>query len=217
MSEETSGSEAVTETKQSRRLTAEEWNELVTAYEYGTHGIVELSKKYGISRQAIDKEFKKRGTVRYSRRAEYEAMQKQQQAAAARVAERFAEKRAEYIEETRMQGYAALKQAVALLNKRVLDVYKMPGTPPASAMEDIKALKLYQKALIENFEFRLGRLLNADDVINEDDLPNLVVDDMTVDDVIRHFQEKNLIDEDADLDELRRQIETTQEEVRNLA
>lgn len=216
MEEDTPGSEAETE-KKTRRLSKEEWAELVLDYEQGTAGVVELSDKFGISRQAIAKEFKLRGTMKNSRRDEYEKAKTAAATATVKVAERYAERRAEWIEETRLQGYTALKQANALLNRRILEVYKTPGTPAASAMEDIKTLKLYQKALIENFDFRLGRLLNADDVVNEADLPNLLIEDMTVEDVIEHFKDKDLVDDDADLDELREQIEATQAEVRSLA
>lgn len=172
-----------------RRLTPAEWNAISDAYEMGTKGITDLADEYGVTRQTISNFFKKNGVQRGSKAQQIAQASAQAAAAAsAKVAERYAEKRAEWIEETRVQGYNNLKQAATLLNRRIVEIYKTPGGAPAAAMDDIKALKLYQSALIENFNFRLEGILRANDIVDENNLPSLEISDLTEEDLEAHYE-----------------------------
>lgn len=178
-----------------RRLSAAEWVAIVDAYEIGTKGITELASDYGVTRQTISRYFKDNNIQRGSRA---QAASQAQAAAAAKAAERYAEKRLEWIEETRLQAYNNLKQAASLLNKRIVDVYKTPGATAESALQDIKALKLYQQALIENFQFRLDGVLRQDDIMDTDDLPDLEISDLTEDDLQQHYESMGMADDTPD-------------------
>lgn len=172
-----------------RRLSPAQWIAISEAYELGTKGITELAEEYGVSRQTISNFFKKNGVQRGSKAQQIAQANAQAAAAAsAKVAERYAEKRAEWIEETRIQGYNNLKQAATLLNRRIIEIYKTPGAAPAAAMDDIKALKLYQSALIENFNFRLEGILRANEIVDENNLPSLEISDLTEEDLEAHYE-----------------------------
>ncbi len=129
------------------------------------------------------------------------------QTAAQQVAaqERYNDKRAEWIEETRVAGYRALKQADMLAKKIVADALKphtggvTPAGTLASADDDLKAVHRFQKILIENTLTRLD-ILRANEIIDEDDLPSIQFEDLTDDDILAHHRENGLIDEGADPD-----------------
>jgi AcrR family transcriptional regulator len=210
---DTSGSETTGEEKKARRLSDAEWAVIDEQYELGTKGVTELADEYGVSRQTISKHFKDKSIVRGSRAHELAAKAGQAAAAAAVQAERYSDRRVQWIEETRLQGYNALKQATMLLNKRLMEVYKTPGATPAAAMDDLKALKLYQQSLIDNFDFRLNRLLNADEIADENALPQLRIEDLTHTDVVEFHQNNGMAETDEDIEDILAHVEAIEVEV----
>lgn len=199
-----------------KRLSPREWIDITEIYELGDRGIKEIADQFGVTRQTLSKYFKDNKIQRGSKAKEIAARNAQIAAAtAAKVAERFAEKRAEWIEETRVQGYNNLKQVATLLNKRIVEIYKIPAgapaTGPAEAMEDIKALKLYQSALIENFNFRLEGILAASDVTDENNLPSLQISDLTDEDIEEHYNSIGMSTPTEELNEIVNSIESDDE------
>lgn len=202
-------SEETEDKRSGKRLTDAEWAEIVENFELGLMGIVELANKYGVSRQALSQRFKTNGIRGGSRTHEIREAVNQaakQHAAASVPAERFIDRRAEWIEETRMQGYAALKQAQMMTVKKVIDTHKA-GNSMSSIDDELKALRRYQQILVENIDSRLGSILSANDSVDETNLPALILEDLTASEIIEHHKEIGALDEDTDIDELLKSVD----------
>lgn len=208
--------------KPARRLTDADFAEIVELYELGKAGLSELAETYGVSRQALSKRFKDAGVVRGSRAHEVAATTKKAATGAPSTAggiiiERFADKRPGWIEETKMQGYGALKMVQQLAQKIVADhMRRSPagapaGTTPAMAAieDDLKAVQRFGKILNDNLAARLD-LLDADNFVAEEDLPSLVIEDVTDEEILEVFKNNGFMPEDAtieDMEEDRRELE----------
>lgn len=172
-----------------RRLTEAEYAQIRDLYELGVKGIKELAEQFDVSRQTISKRFKDDGVTRGSRAHEVAAATRKAAIEAVTpppVVARYHEKREDWIEETRVKGYEALKQAEMLARKTMAEAIR-GGKSPSSTEDDMKALQRYQNILSQNIESRLN-LLNADEFQSEEDLPNLVVEDLTEDDILEHHK-----------------------------
>ena len=107
------------ENKKPVRLTDAQWAEIKEFYELGQKSISELAEEYGITRQALSQRFKTHGITGGSRAHEVAAavnsgVTQATQVAAQRQVEKYADHRNEWIEETRVAGYKALKDAERL-------------------------------------------------------------------------------------------------------
>src|SRR5690606_285664 len=166
------------EERRNRRLTEEERAEIREKAELGVKRIVELADEYGVTRQYLHRWFKQEGIIWGSRRDELSAAAgKGIKAAAEKNAERYAEQRMAWIEETRIAGFQDLKRARLLANKSIADALRA-GRPLSSADEDLKAAHRYVRLVSQSIESTL-RVLEAENVINPDDLPTLRLDDLT--------------------------------------
>lgn len=194
------------ENKSGRRLTDAQWAEIVEAYELGTKNIVDLAKEYDVSRQNLSKRFKANGIQGGSRAHELKQAANEAAKSQAARAVRFADRRDEFIEETRMQGYAALKQAQMLAAKLVIDAHTS-RLSMASIDDDMKALRRYQALLSDNIKTRLNDILGADKNTDLEDLPSLEVLDLTPEEVIEHHREIGALDDDTDIDELMKSVD----------
>jgi len=213
MSEETlSGSDenSAGEDKKSRRLTDAEWAQIVESYELGIKGVVELADEFGVSRQNLSQRFKNNGIRRGSRAHEVQAAVQQaavnQAAAAAARAETFAAKRAAWIEETRLQGYQMIRNATLIAAKLVGDTVKTNASM-ASIDDDLKAIRRFQLTLIEGIDARLNKILRADETVDENELPELPLVDLTAEDIVKHHQDIGALDEDTDIDALLKSVD----------
>lgn len=202
MSEETKPSG--TETSSGDRMTDADFASARERYELGTATLVELAEEYKVSRQALSKRFKNNGVKKGSRAHEVKAATgegvKKAAEAAAAAQERFQDKRAEWIEETRLQGFQALKQARLIGQKAVVDEMKAGGSIERID-GSLKALGRYNKLLIDNLDATL-RLLNSDEHIDEEDLPNLIVEDLTDEEILQHHKNTGALPEDATVEEM---------------
>lgn len=195
---------------QPKRLTDAEYAEIRELYELGTIGVKDLSVKYGISRQALHQRFQVDGVTRGSRKEELAeaarlaATKATTNSVIEKLTERYGDKRESWIEETRVNGYNALKQADMLARKIVSDAIKVsagvmsPGVM-ARTDEDLKAVERFQKILSQNLSSRL-ELLDAKDFTSEEDLPRLIIDDLTSEDLLGHH--RNISDHELDEDEI---------------
>lgn len=206
--------------KAARRLSDAEFSEARELYELGTSGLADLADTYGISRQALSRRFKDAGAVKGSRAHELAAAAKKAAAggpSAAGVAaiERFADRRPGWIEETRLQGYGALKMVQQLAQKLVADnMRKSTPPPPMSTIDDdLKAVQRLGKILADNLDARM-RLLDADNYTAEEDLPSLRIEDVTDDEILEVFKNNGLMPEGATLEDMendRRELEAVLE------
>ena len=168
-------------------------------YELGKQGIAEIAADFGVSRQTISRRFKAAGIVKGSRAGEVA------QAVKATV-ERFATSRAERIEETRMAGFNALKQARMISQKMFVDMVR-DGKEPATRADDFKALQIYNKLMLDNINGTLG-VLDAANYTDEEDLPVLQIEDLTAEDILRHHINTGVLPEDATVGDLNADILT---------
>lgn len=180
-----------------RRFTDADFETARELYELGKAGIAELALDFGVSRQTLSKRLKDAGAIKGSRAHEVGAAAG---AAAKATVERFADRRAEWIEETRLQGLAALKQARLIGQKIVVDTVKA-GNSLATVDDDLKALGRFNKILIDNIGKSL-EVLRADEHIDEDDLPILTIEDLTDEDILNHHKSTGALDEDATIEDL---------------
>lgn len=182
-------------------MTDAELAEAKELYELGKANLVELSEKYGISRQALSRRLKDVGAVKNSRVGEVAAATAAAaKAAAVAAAERFADRRADWIEETRIDGVNSLKQIRLLTRKVVLDAMKA-GRPVATAEDDLKALQRFNKIICDNLQNALS-ILRADEMVDQDSLPTLRIEDLTDEDILQHHKNTGALPEDATVEDM---------------
>lgn len=180
-----------------KRLSDIEFEEARDLYERGRMGLGEIADKFNVSRQALSKRFKNAGVVRGSRvKEEVKAANQAFQA----VVERFAERRADWIEETRLEGVKTLKQIQLIARKTVLDQIKAQK-PLGEIDDDLKAIQRFNKIIIDNVEASLG-VLRANEHIDEDDLPILGIEDLTNEDILEHHKRSGAVPEGMTVEEM---------------
>lgn len=199
MSETISGVQAPEEAKENEnkkdRLSQEQWEEVRFAYETGQKRVAALAQEYGVSPQAIHQFFKRKKIVFGSRKTDLEE-KVVEKAAEKVVAATFGSKRITRIEETKEQAYQSA-QAIAALNMRILAECARAGGPTLqSRANDVKTLRSMAVVLKETLDVRY-RVLNADENIDPDDLPELQILDLTEED-IAHVREAD--EEDGEID-----------------
>ena len=187
------------------QLSDADFAEIRELYELGKAGLAEIATQYGVTRQALSKRLKAVGAVKGSRAHELAAAAKtaavSSAAAAAVAAEKFADRRAAWIEETRIQGVQALKQAQLLARKIVADQLRTGG-PLAVKDEELKTVQRFNKILVDNIAAQIS-LLQADEHIDAGDLPALRIEDLTDEDILEHHKNIGALPEDATLEDLR--------------
>lgn len=207
---EVSGSETNEAGEGRKRLTEGEWAQIVEAYELGIKGVTELADEFGCTRQNLSIRFKAHGIKRGSRAHELQAAVNQaavsNAVAAAARAETFADKRKAWIEETRLQGYQLVKQASGLAAKAVVEQVKKSGSL-AAIDDELKAIRRFQTIIIEGVNARLNDILRADESVDENELPELKIEDLSAEDIIQHHQNIGALDEDTDIEELMKSVD----------
>lgn len=174
------------------RLSDADYAEAVMLCETNQLGLVDLANKFGISRQGLARRFKSDGIIRGSKEPSV--------ATAAPEAERFTTSRPTWIEETRTSGFLALKQANMLARKIVIDNVRAGGKMDV-VDDQLKAVQRYNKILVDNLDATL-RLLQADDFIDEEDLPVLQIEDLTDEDILNHHKSTGALDENATIEDM---------------
>lgn len=188
-----------------RRLTDAEFAEAKELYELGKAGLSDLADQFGITRQALSSRFKNAGAVKGSRAHELAHAAKSAAASAtgasaARIVERFSDKRGEWIEETRINGFRQLKLARQLAQKVIQDAIAA-GRSVATADDELKAVMRLNKILCDNIEHTMN-LLEADKHVDEDDLPTLNIEDLTDEDILKHHIGTGALPEDATVEDM---------------
>lgn len=207
MEEEAPDIEDVEDEKSSgvARMTGADFAEARELYELGKATLGELADTYGVSRQALSKRFKAAGVVKDSRKDEIAAVASSAAksatgASVTATVERFTDRRADWIEETRINGFQALKQTQMIARKLVLDAVKA-GNPVSSVDDDLKAMGRLNKILVDNIAASLD-LLQAHEHVDEEDLPTLVIEDLTDEEILRHHIATGALPEDTTVEEM---------------
>lgn len=205
--DEIEGSEDDDTSSGGHRIPEDKWIEMETAYELGVTTQGDLAAKYGVSRQSISRRFKRRGITSGSKASQIAAAATAAATAvAAKRASEFAEKRADMVEQTRMEGYNTIRIAGQLMTKLISDT-RASSHSLATIQDDLKVLVRYQDAWIRGTRARLKDILNADALVDEATLPSLVIDDITqaeIDKIQRGDEDSDdeVIDIDAELEAL---------------
>lgn len=200
--DKTSGSES----SSGNQMTDAEFASARERYELGTATLIELADEFKVSRQALSGRFKRNGVVKGSRAHEIaESAGKGAKAvaeASGAVSERFHDLRTEWIEETRIEGVKALKQARLIAQKTVIDEMKKGATASLETIDgDMKVIARYSKTLLDNIEGAL-RVLKSDEHVDENALPALIVEDLTNEEILQHHKNTGALPEDATVEEM---------------
>lgn len=189
-----------------RRLTDSEFTEIKEIYELGKAGLTDLAAEYGISRQALSKRFKSAGVVKGSRAHELAAAAKTAAtagtaASTAATVEKFADRRSQWIEEVRVQGVQALKQAQLIARKLVADQMKLAPGNLAAIDDNLKTVQRFNKILVDNIQAQVD-LLQANSQIDETMLPTLKIEDLTEQDILEHHKNIGALPDDATIEDI---------------
>ena len=179
-----------------KRLTDAEYDAAKELYERGETSLADIAVKFGITRQALWQRFSKDKIVRGSKSKVVEAE---------KAVENFVNNRSQWIEETRFQGYQALKQVQLVARKIAMDQLKK--TPPAPMSEvdgDLRAIGRLNKILVDNIGMSLN-ILQADRHVEENNLPQLLVEDLTDEDILNHHKSTGVLDPDATVEDMLRE------------
>jgi transcriptional regulator with XRE-family HTH domain len=188
-----------------KRMSDADFAEAKELYELGKAGLSELADQFGVSRQALSQRLKSAGAVKGSRAHEVAAAAKKAVtgaagSSAAATAERFADKRGEWIEETRITGFRQLKLARQLAQKVVQDALSA-GRSIATTDDELKAVMRLNKILCDNIESTLN-LLEADKHVDQNDLPSLNIEDLTNEDILKHHIGTGALPEGSTVDDM---------------
>lgn len=178
-----------------KQLTDDEFRAARERYEVRSETIASIADDLGVTRQALSKRFAAVGAKKGSRSSEYDA-EKAQKA----TVERFSARRAEIIEETRMTGISSLKQTRLIAQKIAIDAIKT-NKPLSSVDDDLRAVGRLNKILVDNLTTSLA-ILQADEHVDEADLPVLTVEDLTDEDILNHHKSTGALGEDATIEDI---------------
>jgi hypothetical protein len=179
----------------SERLSQEVFDRIRYEYETGQKNLGDLAEEAGVSRQGLSRRLKRAGAVKNSRIHELKKPEN-----APEPDKSYSANRAKWIEETRVSGFNALKQAQIIARKTVADAVRS-NQSLATIDDDLKAIQRYNKTLADNILATLN-LLDADNYIDEEDLPQLLIQDLTDEEILEHHKATGALPEDATIEDL---------------
>lgn len=193
MTEETSkGAEKPVKPKRKGKLSEREWAEATALWEQGAVTYGQLAEKFDRHEQSFVQYFRRRGIKKGSARAKTmakveTAVEKQLVNDAAIIAAR--------IKETKEEHYKMASGLAKLTWGEILKA-KQDGVPVGSAINNLKALESAMNVLKKAREERYAVLgLDRPDAIDENDVPELVISELTADQIealrARSFRELN--------------------------
>lgn len=161
-----------------KRLTKNQWATARAKWETGEFTLAQLSEEFGISRESLSRRFTKDGSVKGSKKIEREIRDR---LAAPSINEM--EETARKIKQTKQEGYDTAR-SIAQLVGRTLMKAQTEGKPFGNYVKDFQALKAAAEA------FKLSRterweILGLDkDIALDDEMPELVVRDLTEGEIV---------------------------------
>lgn len=172
------------------RLTEKEWRQATTLWESGEVTIEDLAKKFDRHPQSFIKYFKKNGIVKGSKSEKLRAkVEERVQEEAANDAAIIAAR----IKETKEEHYRMATGLAKLTWAEVLKA-KQDGVPVAAALNNLKALDTAMTVLKKAREERYAVLgLDRPDAIDENDVPELVIQELTAEQIAA-LRERNFND-----------------------
>jgi predicted DNA-binding ribbon-helix-helix protein len=172
-------SKVVAETEGPRRLSQREWLEAKALWELGNSTLDELSARYGISRDAISRRFRRDGVIKGSRASEQarevaKQVAEQDKADSVMLLARIKETRENHYEwSTTLAKMAVREIAEAIKNKREI----------AACIPNLKAIQLAAQVVKTSREERYA-LLGLDKGMDpSDEIPELIISEMTAEEI----------------------------------
>jgi hypothetical protein len=188
----TKAAEEPVKPKRKGKLSEREWAEATALWEQGAVTYGQLAEKFDRHEQSFAQYFRRRGIKKGSARAKTmakveSAVEKQLVNDAAIIAAR--------IKETKEEHYKMASGLAKLTWAEVLKA-KQDGVPVATALNNLKALESAMNVLKKAREERYAVLgLDRPDAIDENDVPELVISELTADQIealrARSFRELN--------------------------
>lgn len=161
-------------------LTPKEWAGIEAAWAAGTITYLELVKKYGRSASTYERHFKAKGILKGSRA---ESIREKVADALEKSAITDATVAAARIKETKEEHYKMASALARLTWNEILEA-KKNGTPLMVAMGNLKALDVAMTVLKKAREERYAVLgLDRPDAIDLDQVPELVISELTAEQV----------------------------------
>lgn len=182
-------------------MTEKEWRTAKTLWESGEVTIEELTKRFGRHKQTFIKYFKKHGIVKGAKSEKLKAkveekMHEEVANDAAIIAAR--------IKETKEEHYKMASGLAKLTWAEILKA-KQDGIPVGAALNNLKALDTAMTVLKKAREERYAVLgLDRPDAIDENDVPELVIQELTAEQiaVLRERNFNDVIEVDEELEGL---------------
>ena len=197
--------EAKTKTKtkakaKSKRLPARTWAVIDALWEAGDATYNDLVAKFGVSRQGLRTHFKSKGIVQRSKKEEIAKVVSEDLTKA--VSEE-ATILAARIKETKEEHYKMASGLAKLTWAEILKA-KQDGIPVGTAINNLKALDTAMTVLKKAREERYAVLGLDKDAVDENEVPELVISELTADQIEtlrkRSFSEIEEIEVDLDED-----------------
>lgn len=171
---------AAPEPKKIEKLSAKEWAKIEALWEEGDTTYADLVKKYGKSVSTFERHFKKRGTVKGAAR---DARKKKAEEQLASKAIDDGTVLAARIKETKEEHYKISAALTRLTWNEILSA-KNEARAFSTALNNLKALDAAASVLKKTREERFAVLgLDRNDTVNPDEIPELVISELTADQV----------------------------------
>lgn len=163
-----------------RNLTAKQWREAEAMWESGDFIYEDLVKKFGKSASTFERHFKKNGIVKGAKAA---ATKKKVEEKLAATAVDEATVIAVRIKETKEDHYK-MASALAKLTWQEILKTKQDGVPLAVALNNIKTLDAAMNVLTKARAERWAVLgLDRPDAVDPDELPELIISELTAEQI----------------------------------
>ncbi|UUZ75513.1 hypothetical protein LP414_27745 [Polaromonas sp. P1(28)-13] len=163
-----------------RQITAKEWINIETAWKSGTVTYLDLAKKYGRGVSTFERHFKKKKVVKGS---DAEKIRAKVEEALEKAVITDATVQAARIKETKEEHYK-MASAIARLTWNEILAAKKDSKPVAIALSNLKALDATMTILKKSREERYSVLgLDRPDAIDPDQVPELIISELTAEEV----------------------------------
>ncbi|MFM0095665.1 hypothetical protein PQQ87_08630 [Paraburkholderia nemoris] len=175
--------------KPKKRLTPRQWAEAEALWAAGDITLSGLCEKYGLQKAAFVRHFQKAGIKKGDKAGDIRAAAED---AVNKAAKEEAALLAQRIRETKEEHYK-MAAGLAKLTWAEIIKAKQENTPFGAIINNVKSLELAMNALKKAREERYACLgLDRDDYVDEEALPDLVIQELTPEQ-IEHLRERDAL------------------------
>lgn len=194
--------DTATEVKKRRQPTPKEWAEMEALWELGEISRPEIAKKLGISPTAVSIHMKKRGVKRGSKQEE------QRRRISGKIMEKVSSHatiHAQRIQETKDQHYQIAQSLTQLAWAKIVKTQKS-GDSLSSIHDELKAIECATNTMAKLRNERWQILGLDKDAVDQSELPELVVAELTADQIEEMISQEDDLNYDFDDEDENQQI-----------